>query len=85
MVNDIPAKPPICWVSSCGCTVMYLFNFRVKPPFPRELTYISNFRAIGEEPGNDVIVRIILRYTVNANGETTADVFDYSASCGSGG
>ena len=60
-------------------------DFNVKPPFPLGLMYIRDFRAIGQGPGNDVIVRMMLGYTVNANGETTADVFYYSESCGSGG
>lgn len=44
-------------------------------------TYIDNFRLIGEGTGNNYLLHETFHITVNANGEVTADVLNYSVEC----
>ncbi len=53
------------------------FNFNAG----EELTYINNFRIIGQGPGNNFLVHENTHITVNANGELTAFVDNYSVEC----
>lgn len=44
-------------------------------------TYVNNYRMIGQGPGNNLLVHENWHWTVNANGEVTADVDNYSFEC----
>ena len=46
-----------------------------------ESTYINNFRIIGQASGNNYLVHETYHVTVNANGEVTAYVDNYSVEC----
>ena len=56
-------------------------NQNVKPPFPAEYTYVNNFKIIGQGPDNNLLVHENVHLTVNANGEVTADVDNFSVEC----
>ena len=43
-----------------------------------EETYINNFRIIGQDPDNNYLVHETFHVTVNANGELTAFVDNFS-------
>jgi hypothetical protein len=60
-------------------------HFNVKPPFPQSFTHINRFRVVGQGSRNDFIAFMTMHYTINANGETTADILDMWSSCGTGG
>jgi len=49
--------------------------------FPATYTYGNIFRIIGQGPGNNLMLHVVVHQTVNANGETTADVDVSSQSC----
>jgi len=51
------------------------------PNPPYHLQYIQNFRVIGQGPGNNFLLHILWRVTVNANGQVTGYVDDYSEEC----
>ena len=57
------------------------YDFNVKPPFPSENTYVNNYRMIGQGPGNNFLVHATAHVTVNANGDVTATVNNYSTTC----
>ena len=40
----------------------------------RTYTFVNNFRVIGEGPGNNFLLHVTTHYTINANGEVTADI-----------
>lgn len=42
--------------------------------FPLSYTYVNNFRWIGPGPGNNYTVHSVFHVTINANGETTAQI-----------
>ncbi|MBI4420235.1 MAG: hypothetical protein HY560_05360, partial [Gemmatimonadetes bacterium] len=44
-------------------------------------TYVNNFRIIGEGSGNNLLVHATSHITVNANGELTAVVDNFSVEC----
>ncbi len=44
-------------------------------------TQAGNFRIIGQGPGNNFLVHSLIHMTVNANGETTAYVDNFSSEC----
>ncbi|MBA3585229.1 MAG: hypothetical protein H0W36_12015 [Gemmatimonadetes bacterium] len=44
-------------------------------------TFVNNFRIIGQGPGNNFLVHQTLHITVNANGEVTAEVDNFSIQC----
>ena len=44
-------------------------------------TFVDNFRIIGPGRGNDLLVQQILHITINANGEVTASVANFSLDC----
>jgi hypothetical protein len=48
---------------------------------PFNQTFINNFRIIGEGPGNNLLIHHNFHITVNANGELTALVDNFSAEC----
>jgi len=49
--------------------------------FGREFTEVSNFRLIGQGPGNNFLVHQTIHFTINANGTLTTDVNHVSAEC----
>lgn len=44
-------------------------------------TYVNNFRIIGQGPGNNFLVHQTFHYTINANGELTVVVDNFSSEC----
>ena len=46
-----------------------------------EFTFVDNFRIIGHGPGNNFLVHETFHVTVNANGEVTAFVDNFSFEC----
>jgi hypothetical protein len=44
-------------------------------------TFVNNFRIIGQGPGNNFLVHQTFHVTINANGEVTATVDNFSAEC----
>jgi hypothetical protein len=44
-------------------------------------TFVNNFRIIGPGPGNNFTVHETYHFTINANGEVTAEVANLSADC----
>jgi len=50
-------------------------------PFPITFTYVNNFYMIGQGPGNNVKVHETYHYTIDANGELTAFVDNFSVTC----
>jgi hypothetical protein len=44
-------------------------------------TFVNNFRIIGEGPGNNILVHETFHVTINANGEVTATVDNFSVEC----
>ncbi|MBI2852663.1 MAG: hypothetical protein HYX84_06145 [Chloroflexi bacterium] len=46
-----------------------------------EVTFVNNFRIIGQGTGNNFLVHQTVHLTVNANGEVTADVVIDSVDC----
>jgi hypothetical protein len=55
-------------------------HFNIKG-LPYTSTYINNFRIIGQGPGNNSLIHVNMHVTVNANGELTAYVDNYSSTC----
>ena len=47
----------------------------------QEYTYVNNFRMIGQGPGNNYLVHSTYHITINANGELTASVDNYTVDC----
>jgi hypothetical protein len=50
-----------------------------EPPF--EVTFVNNFRIIGQSTGNNLLIHEIFHVTVSANGELTVFVDNLSAEC----
>lgn len=48
---------------------------------PYTYTYVNNFRMIGQGPGNNYLVHENVHITINANGELTAEVDNWSVDC----
>ena len=48
---------------------------------PSQYTYVNNFRIIGHNTGNNYLIHETTHVTINAQGETTADVNDVSITC----
>jgi len=46
-----------------------------------ESTFVNNFKIIGQGPGNNFLVHENFHFTVNANGEVTAFVDNFSIEC----
>jgi len=46
-----------------------------------EMTFVNNFRIIGQGPGNNFLVHITTHLTGNANGVVTASVDNFSLDC----
>lgn len=44
-------------------------------------TYVNNFRIIGQGPGNNYIIHENIHVTINANGEVTTYIDNFSADC----
>ena len=53
------------------------FNWKVGETY----TYVDNFRIIGQGTGNNFLGHATYHYTINANGEMTAYVDNYSVEC----
>ena len=45
------------------------------------ITFVNNFRIIGQGPGNNLLVHGVFHITFNANGEVTATVDNFSVEC----
>jgi hypothetical protein len=45
------------------------------------LTFVNNFRIIGQGPGNNYLVHETLHFTINANGTTTVFNDNFSIDC----
>lgn len=54
-------------------------NFTLLPG--QTSTFIDNFRIIGQGPGNNLLIHQNTHYTINANGDITAEVDNFSAEC----
>jgi len=50
-----------------------------EPPF--EITFVNNFRIIGQGTGNNLLIHEVFHVTVKANGELTVFVDHLSAEC----
>jgi hypothetical protein len=48
---------------------------------PRVYTLVNNFRIIGQGPGNNLLIHIVMHQTWNADGELVADVDLSSNTC----
>jgi hypothetical protein len=46
-----------------------------------ESTFVNNFKIIGQGPGNNFLIHENFHITVNANGEVTAYVDNFSVEC----
>jgi len=46
-----------------------------------EQTFVNNFKIIGQGPGNNFLIHENFHLTVNANGEVTASVDNFSVKC----
>ena len=57
------------------------FTFNAQPPFPVTRTFRINVRIIGQGQTGDIMESILLHFTVNANGEVTAEIRDVEFSC----
>jgi hypothetical protein len=58
------------------------YNTNLRPDgYPYEHTYVNNFRMIGQGPGNNYLVHETFHITINANGEVTAYVDNFSVDC----
>ena len=44
-------------------------------------TFVNNFRLIGPGTGNDLFGHDTIRFTINANGDLTAEVVNSSVEC----
>ena len=49
--------------------------------FPITDTFVNNFRIVGQGPGNDLHVHSNVHFTVNANGDLTTVVDNFSFDC----
>lgn len=61
-----------------GVTVQ---DFFVDGPPPWDRTFVNNFYIIGEGDAPNFRVHATIHITINANGETTADVMEVRTSC----
>ena len=50
-------------------------------PFPITFTFVNNFYMIGQGPSNNFKVHETFHFTINANGEVTAFVDNFSVTC----
>ena len=53
----------------------------INGPLPFTDTFINNFRIIGQGPDNNFTVHQTIHFTVNANGEVTAEVVNTKVEC----
>jgi hypothetical protein len=44
-------------------------------------TFVNNYRMIGQGPGNNLLIHVTSHYTVNANGDVTAEVDNIRIDC----
>jgi len=56
-------------------------NFRLAAPFPSDIISVRSLRLISPGPEDNLLVRFLFHITVNANGETTAEVEDVNIKC----
>lgn len=64
-----------------GITKWEQDNSRIDNVFPMESTFINNFRFIGPGPENNFLMHQTIHYTINANGELTADIDNTKIEC----
>lgn len=57
------------------------FHTNVNGPLPITDTFVNNFRIIGQGPSNNFLVHTNFHITINANGELTAFVDNFSIEC----
>ena len=57
------------------------FNVDLRDGAPQTDTFINNFRMIGQGPDNNYLVHENFHVTVNANGEVTTVVDNFSVTC----
>ncbi len=62
-------------------TGVTLENININAPLPFSDTFVNNFRIIGQGNGNNFLVHSTFHVTVNANGEVTATVANFSVEC----
>jgi hypothetical protein len=56
-------------------------NFRLAAPFPSDITSVRTLRLISQGAEDNLLVSFLFHITVNANGETTAQVEDVNIKC----
>jgi hypothetical protein len=56
-------------------------TFRLKAPFPSDITSVSSFHLISQGTQDNLLVHVLFHMTVNANGEVTAFIDDLSIQC----
>ena len=49
--------------------------------FPYVYSFVNNFRIIGQGPGNNLLVHLVVHQRLDANGELTAEVDLSSSDC----
>jgi hypothetical protein len=52
----------------------YEMNLTPVPSFPYDFTFTSNFRIVGQGPGNNFLHHETYHVTINANGEVTTEM-----------
>jgi hypothetical protein len=62
-----------------GVTQSEYHNSPLNPP--GEMTFVNNFRIIGQGPGNNYLVHQLTHITLNADGTVTAQVSNVSIDC----
>jgi hypothetical protein len=50
-------------------------------PFPYETTYVETASIIGKGSADSFLVHVLVHLTIDAKGNTTADVFAFNADC----
>jgi hypothetical protein len=56
-------------------------SFRLAAPFPSDITSVRSLRLISPGPEDNLLVMFLFHITVNANGETTAEIEDVNIKC----
>ena len=56
-------------------------HFRLGAPFPSDITSVRSVRLISPGAEDNLLVRFLFHITVNANGETTAEVREVNMEC----
>jgi hypothetical protein len=56
-------------------------SFRLKAPFPSDITSVSSLHLIGQGTEDNLLVNVLFHVTVDANGEVRASIDDLSIQC----